>query len=53
MKVKNYEEEIYADFLAPYTETGLDLVISLSVKNLLGIVLSAGKTFLVNFIKNK
>lgn len=53
MKVANYQEVIYADYLAPQTETQMHLVISLSVKNLLGILLSAGKTFLVNFINNK
>lgn len=53
MKVANYQEIIYADYLAPQTETEMNLVISLSVKNLFGILLSAGKTFLVNFIKNK
>lgn len=53
MKVANYQEIIFADYLAQQTETEMSLVISLSVKNLFGILFSAGKTFLVNFIKNK
>lgn len=53
MKVRRYSEEIYADFLAPKGEQAFYFKGSINVKNLLGIVLTAVKTFLVNLIKSK
>lgn len=53
MKVRRYREEIYADFLAPDGEQVLYFRGSICVVNLLGIVLTAVKTFLVNLIKSK
>lgn len=53
MKVRRYSEEIRADFLAPKGEESLFFRGSISVMNLLGIVLTAVKTFLVNLIKSK
>lgn len=53
MTVRHYSEEIYADFLAPQGEDTLYFQGSICVKNLLGIVLAAAKTFLVNLIKSR
>lgn len=53
MTVRRYSEEIYADFLAPNGEQKLFFKGSICVMNLLGIVLTAVKTFLVNLIKSK
>lgn len=53
MKVHRYHEEIYADFLAPNGEQEIYFKGSICVMNLLGIVLAAVKTFLVNLIKSK
>lgn len=53
MKVDNYNHSILPDFLASQTKTEFQFIASISVGNLLGIALSAGKTFLVNLIKNK
>ncbi len=53
MKVDNYNHSILPDYLASQTKTEFQFIASISVGNLLGIALSAGKTFLVNLIKNK
>lgn len=53
MTVHHFSEEIYADFLAPESVQEIYFKGSICVKNLLGIVLAAAKTFLVNLIKSK
>lgn len=53
MKVDNYDDMITPDFIAPVNEYGLQFIGSISVGVLLKVVLAAGKTFLVNLIKNK
>ena len=53
MKVDNYNHSIQPDYLSEQTESEVQFIASISVGNLLGIVLSAGKVFLVNLIKNK
>lgn len=53
MKVDNYDDMIAPDFIAPVNEYGLQFIGSISVGVLLKVVLAAGKTFLVNLIKNK
>ena len=53
MKVDNYDDLIYPDFIAPCNEYGFQFIGSVSVALLLKVALSAGKTFLVNLIKNK
>lgn len=52
MKVDNYDELIVPDFIAPRNEYGFQFIGSISVGLLLKVALSAGKTFLVNIIKN-
>lgn len=52
MKVDNYDDLITPDFIAPRNEYGFQFIGSISVGLLLKVVLSAGKTFLVNLIKN-
>lgn len=52
MKVDNYDDMIVPDFIAPRNEYGFQFIGSISVGLLLRVVLSAGKTFLVNLIKN-
>ena len=51
--VDDYDEVFYADFIAPSSEYGFRFIGSINVATLLRVVLSAGKTFLVNLIKNK
>lgn len=53
MRVDNYDDLITADFLALSSEYGFQLVGSISVGALVKVLLCAGKTFLVNLIKNK
>lgn len=52
MKVDNYDDWIIPDFIAPRNEYGFQFIGSISIGLLLKVVLSAGKTFLVNLIKN-
>lgn len=52
MKVDNYDDLITPDFIAPRNEYGFQFIGSISVGLLLKVALSAGKTFLVNLIKN-
>lgn len=52
MKVDNYDDLIVPDFIAPRNEYGFQFIGSISVGLLLKVALSAGKTFLVNIIKN-
>lgn len=51
MKVDNYDDLVIPDFIAPKNEYGLQFIGSISVAVLLRVVLSAGKTFLVNLLK--
>ena len=53
MKVDNYDDWVAPDFIAPRSEYGLQFIGSVSVAVLLKGLLSAGKTFLLNLIKNK
>ena len=53
MKVDNYDDWVAPDFIAPRSEYGLQFIGSVSVAVLLKVLLSAGKTFLLNLIKNK
>lgn len=53
MKVDNYDDLIMPDFIAPRNEYGLQFIGSVSVGLLLRVVLTAGKIFVVNLIKNK
>lgn len=53
MKVDQYDDLIQADFIAPTSEYEFQLIASLNVALVLKIALKAGKTFLINFIKNK
>lgn len=52
MKVDNYDDWVTPDFIAPRNEYGFQFIGSISVGLLLKVALSAGKTFLVNLIKN-
>ena len=52
MKVDNFDDLIVPDFIAPRNEYGFQFIGSISVGLLLKVALSAGKTFLVNIIKN-
>lgn len=52
MKVDNFDDLIVPDFIAPRNEYGFQFIGSISVGLLLKVALSAGKTFLVNLIKN-
>lgn len=52
MKVDNFDDLIVPDFIAPHNEYGFQFIGSISVGLLLKVALSAGKTFLVNIIKN-
>lgn len=51
MKVDNYDDCIFADYLAPANEFEFQFIGSISIGLLLRVALSAGKTFLVNLIK--
>lgn len=53
MKVDNYNDWIAPDFIMPQNEYGLQFIGSLSVGTILHVVLSAGKIFVVNLIKDK
>lgn len=53
MKVDNYDDWIAPDFIAPKNEYGMQFIGSVSVAVILRVLLSAGKTFLLNLIKNK
>lgn len=53
MKVDNYDDMVTPDFIAPKNEYGLQFIGSVSVATILRVLLSAGKTFLINIIKNK
>lgn len=53
MKVDQYDDFIQADFIAPTNEYEFQLIASMNVALILKIGLKAGKTFLVNLIKNK
>lgn len=53
MKVDQYDDYIQADFIAPRTETEFQFIAGLNVALLLKVLLSAGKVFLVNLIKNR
>ena len=51
MRVDNYDDLIMPDFIAPGNEFGFQFIGSVSVRLLLRVGLSAGKTFLINLIK--
>lgn len=53
MKVDQYDDLIQPDFIAPQNEYEFQLIASINIALLLKVALKAGKTFLVNFIKNK
>ena len=53
MKVDRYDDWIAPDFIAPGNEYGLQFIGSVSVAVILKVLLSAGKTFLINIIRNK
>ncbi len=53
MKVDYYDDLVIPDFIAPRNEYGLQFIGSVSVGLLLRTLLSAGKIFVVNLIKNK
>lgn len=53
MKVDHYDDLVIPDFIAPRNEYGLQFIGSVSVGLLLRTLLSAGKIFVVNLIKNK
>ncbi|MCH5316906.1 MAG: hypothetical protein J1E05_02915 [Eubacterium sp.] len=52
MKVDEYDEVFFADFIAPRSEYELQLIGSISLRLLLRIGFSAVKTFLINMIQN-
>lgn len=51
MKVDNYDEMIYPDYIAPCNEYGLQFIGSISVGLLLKVVLVAVKIFGINLLK--
>lgn len=53
MKVDNYDEWVAPDFISPRNEYGFQFIGSVSIATILRVLLSAGKTFLINMIKNK
>lgn len=53
MKVDNYDDWIAPDFISPRNEYGFQFIGSLSVLTILKVLFSAGKTYLINMIKNK
>lgn len=53
MRVDNYDDNIEADFIAPFSEYSFTLIASMNVRLVLRILLHAGVVFLKNFIKNK
>ena len=53
MKVDHYDDWIAPDFIAPRNEYGLQFIGSISVLTILKILFTAGKTFVINIIKNK
>ncbi len=53
MKVDNYDDWVAPDFIAPANEYGFQFIGSVSVGVLIKVLFSAGKTFLLNLIKNK
>ena len=53
MKVDQYDDYIEPDFLATHNEYEFQLIASLNVALILKVGLKAGKTFLINLIKNR
>lgn len=53
MRVDHYDDLITPDFIAPRDEYGFQLIGSINIGSLLKVLLSAGKIFLSNMIKNK
>lgn len=53
MRVDEFSDDIYPDYLAKYTEYGLHFVGSINIYLLVKVVFAAAKTFIVNIIKNK
>ncbi len=53
MKVDMYDDLVVPDFIAPRSEYELQFIGSISVGLLLKVGIKAGKTFLVNYIKNR
>ncbi len=53
MRVDNCDDLIAPDFIAPCSEYGFQLIGSINVGSLLKVLLSAGRIFIVNLIKNK
>ena len=53
MKIDMYDDLIMPDFIAPRSEYEFQFIGSISVGLLLKVGLKAGKTFLVNYFKNK
>ena len=53
MKVDQYDDYIQPDFLATHNEYEFQIIASLNVALILKVGLKAGKTFLINLIKNR
>ena len=53
LKVDMYDDYIQPDFIAPSSEYEFQLILSVNVALLLKVLLSAGRVFLKNLIKNK
>ena len=53
MKVDNYDDYIVPDFIAPRSEYEFQFIGSISVGLLVKVLLKAGKTFIVNYFKNR
>lgn len=53
MRVDEYEDNIQADFIAPFTEQQFHIIASINVRLVLRMLLRAGWVFIKNFIKNK
>lgn len=53
MRVDEYDDNIEADFIAPFTEQEFSIIASINVRLVLRMLLKAGFVFIKNFIKNK
>lgn len=52
MRVDEYDDNIEADFIAPFTEGQFHIVASINVRLVMRMLLRAGIVFIKNFIKN-
>lgn len=53
MRVDEYDDNIQADFIAPFTEQKFHIIASINVRLVLKMLFNAGFVFIKNFIKNK